>query len=237
MSEDSIVLLPLDGERRVTVHQGKHAYTYFFPRLTAEHWRKVFEQLTVSTEPDTRGNTRQRIDTLQAGVDLVRSTVTKVTGYDGNIEDLPNWRSLLPSMHVRAVAADLQNVSVDPGDDSKPVSLMGVEVSLSASWNVGDERRVFSGLTHRFAAPTAEHERRYLRAMSETVVEPGGRTIFPSRHLALLTIYDELIQSVDGYSVNGVPLGDRESVVREMDRAHKVCAAGALFRQAADVAE
>ncbi len=44
-----------------------------------------------------------------------------------------------------------------------------------------------------------------------------------------MKLYDELIESVEGYSVAGQPLTDVEAIKQEMDGAHKAAAALELF--------
>jgi hypothetical protein len=61
-------------------------------------------------------------------------------------------------------------------------------------------------------------------------------TTYPSRQLIAMKLYDELIDSVDGYSANGEPLADAETIQREMDGAHKASAALALFEGGDSVA-
>lgn len=44
-----------------------------------------------------------------------------------------------------------------------------------------------------------------------------------------MKIYDELIESVEGYAVNGMALADVDTIKSEMDGAHKAEAALSLF--------
>jgi hypothetical protein len=44
-----------------------------------------------------------------------------------------------------------------------------------------------------------------------------------------MKIYDDLIESVEGYSIGHEPLANVEEIKREMDGAHKAAAALALF--------
>jgi hypothetical protein len=60
-------------------------------------------------------------------------------------------------------------------------------------------------------------------------------TSYPSRQGVAMKIYDDLIESVDGYSVGGVPLTGVEAIRREMDGAHKAAAALALFEQGDEI--
>jgi hypothetical protein len=50
-----------------------------------------------------------------------------------------------------------------------------------------------------------------------------------------MSIYDDLIESVDGYSVGGKPLEGAEAIKREMDGGHKAAAALELFVGGAEV--
>jgi hypothetical protein len=90
----------------------------------------------------------------------------------------------------------------------------------------------FKGLVHRLKHPTAEHQRRFMRASTESRVVGAGRTgktVYPGQQGLLAAIYDELISSVDGYCFDGKPLDGVDQIRREMDMYHKVAAAQQLF--------
>lgn len=109
-----------------------------------------------------------------------------------------------------------------------------VTVKLNALWNESapGAMKEFRGLEHRFRVPTADHRRRYLKGRNRAFIAGGSRrglTIIPSSHAVMLRLYDELIESVEGYSVGGAPLSGREAIAREMDLFHKQAAVSHLF--------
>ena len=65
------------------------------------------------------------------------------------------------------------------------------------------------------------------RAVSDPELRENVKAAFQSAR----EIYDELIEEVEGYSVDAIPLAGIEHIVREMDAAHKAEAALALFSQ------
>jgi hypothetical protein len=92
--------------------------------------------------------------------------------------------------------------------------------------------KLFSGLLHRFNPPTAEHKRKYNRAVSQTRVigdARSGTTVFQGRQRLLVEFYDQLIASVDGYTLRGQPLTSAEQIRAEMDTVHKIIAVQQLF--------
>jgi hypothetical protein len=90
----------------------------------------------------------------------------------------------------------------------------------------------FGGLVHRFNPPTAEHKRKYNRAISQTRVigdARSGTTVFQGRQRLLVEFYDQLIASVEGYALRGQPLASPEQIRAEMDAVHKIVAVQQLF--------
>jgi hypothetical protein len=87
-------------------------------------------------------------------------------------------------------------------------------------------------LVHRFSTPQFKHEQRYMREQSRSKVVGGsrtGKTIWTGVQRVLVEIYDELVLSVSGYTLNGDPLGPAQ-ITQHMDAYHKVVAAQQLFR-------
>ena len=83
---------------------------------------------------------------------------------------------------------------------------------------------MFKNLVHIFREPSSEHERRHqLSRMTETAAARGG-----SPTGALLFLYDELIEAVEGYSVAGAPV-PAQRIAAEMDAMHKLVALERLF--------
>lgn len=95
--------------------------------------------------------------------------------------------------------------------------------------------RAYPRLVHIFRPPSAEDERSYRRLLAETLLVRGSRTtrtLIPARLRALCRLYDRLILSVEGYSIQGQPLASRDQLLQYMDAWHKRTAVQALFGDA-----
>jgi hypothetical protein len=64
----------------------------------------------------------------------------------------------------------------------------------------------------------------------------NGTTIHSLRNKVMLDLYDQLIQSVEGYGIAGKALESPEQIRREMDGYHKVQAVAQLFVAEPDAA-
>jgi hypothetical protein len=253
-------LLPLDAPERVAVFRMKgKSYRHIFRRITPRDWENFFSLIVAEFKQEPGGFT-QVVDTDCASLALYGKIIQRVEGYtvkDGSaVESLPMWQERIPQNH-RLIAMDLlmRAGASDAADDSA-LDVEGVTVSLDALWspvrttnrdpggpiligpmpgNEGpphDQMTLYRGLLHKFAQPTAEHRRRFLKAKNRAFVAGGSRsgiTRIPSAHPLLVKLYDELIESVEGYSVGGAALASREQAMREMDAFHKATAVGALF--------
>jgi hypothetical protein len=237
--------IQLDAPRTVSFKAGKNAFTYTFRRITDADWRQYFAGISFITERAGAGRTN-RLDVRSSGLDLVEHCLEKVEGYpmrDGsNIMDLADWKQRLPYGHRLKAAELLVDVSLSDVDREYFFEPDIDEVVLDAAWNSaapGLMTRCF-GLVHRFHPATAEHQRRFNRATSESRVVGGsraGRTIYPGSQALLIALYDELVVSVDGYGVQGKPLTGADAIKHEMDTFHKVSAVQQLFATPDDDAE
>jgi len=116
--------------------------------------------------------------------------------------------------------------------DGAPLLSDLVEVSLDANWGTPNGMTLFSGLIHRFRQPSIEDLKKFNFESARTRVTgtaEAGITTYPARQAIAMSIYDDLIESVDGYAVGGRPLEGVENIRREMDGAHKAVAALELF--------
>jgi hypothetical protein len=255
-NETQSQLLPLDIERVVVFPAGGKFHRHTFNRIGGKDWEGFFSKIDAEVE-QRDGTVTRTISTQAAMLWLYSQCVKRAEGYrvsDGRaLEDLPQWRERVPQGH-RLKAADIlmQCDTANAAEDL--IEAEGDVVTLDAVWSevegsrllaaddpkanslelihVQGGMRKFCGLVHHFAAPSAEHRRRFLRARSRAVVAGGGRsgkTIIPSAQPLLMKLYDELVISVEGYSIAGRPLSGREEIAREMDGYHKVVAAAAIF--------
>jgi hypothetical protein len=234
MDDNKSAVLELDGERTVTFSDRGHAYTYTFNRIGASDWMRYFEGVAITSRREGKNGVLETMDLESAGVDLVESKVVKVEGYDGEFMKEPRWKEFLPFGHVRAAAQQLRDGNISPTDDSRALNPLKIEVAIDAQWNAKapGEMRKYLGLVHRFNPPTAEHKRKYNRAISQTRVigdARSGTTVFQGRQRLLVDFYEQLIASVEGYALRGQPLTSPEQIRAEMDAVHKIVAVQQLF--------
>ena len=135
----------------------------------------------------------------------------------------------MPLAHRLAVANVLTSAYV-PDQDMQGFG----QVPLVAIWSVaeGGSMRRHKNLVHTFEEPTAEQNRRYRREDSRAQIVGGSRkgtTVYHGAQRALAALYDELIVSVEGYSVGDAPLVGREMIALHMDTFHQVASVVRLF--------
>jgi hypothetical protein len=236
--ESATAMLPLDLAREIRLGDGKTTFIYRFRRITLKDWREFFgaivhRSLQVGAVKDTV------YESDSAAIDLVGKNLISVEGY-GSIAGVKNWRQSLPLRHRIAVGIVLRSVGLsDILPDSHQLSDV-LEVRLDATWSADEAGKMttYAGLVHRFRQPTIEQLRKFNFETARVRVEgtqESGITTYPSRQLVAMQIYDELIESVEGYSVGGNPLEGIENIQREMDGAHKAEAALSIFTQGAQV--
>jgi len=229
-------LLMLDAAERSACWRNAQGQVrrHVFRRIGAEFWNGYFGRIML--ESDRKGRT---IDTASAALWLYREAAIRADGFSvrggGNLTDLPNWQERIP-MGQRIQAVDMLSSVELSAEEIAEIEPECEVVRLDALWNEDSDNpgamRKFSGLVHRFTPPTAAHQQRFSREMSRSLIVRGSReakTIHPARQKVLLTLYDELILSVEGYGAKGEPLASREAIIAEMDLFHKVAAAGQLF--------
>jgi hypothetical protein len=235
-------LLPLDSpERAVSFRSaGGKILRHVFRRFTATDWDSCFAHMIAEFAKEKDGYT-QTIDMDYAYLVLYERAIERVEGYEtpGGIEPskLPDWPECIPQHHRLRVMSLITNVSYsdDVADDSV-LEAEGVSVKIDAVWNETrpGAMKQYRGLVHHFAAPTKQHRRRVIKAKSRArVVGGGGKngvTIIPSGHGVLTALYDELIERVDGYAVNGRELTGKSEIASQMDAFHKASAVAQLFQ-------
>jgi hypothetical protein len=226
-------LLLLDEQRVVSFKDGKFAYTYYFNRIAQRDWERFFDGIIFTSRNEGKAEITT-FDWDTAGCDLVEQTIDRVEGYSGDFMSKIGWKSKLPLRHVRPVAYVLRGVSPSKIESDKPFDPESIEVLLDAAWGMLGPGKMtgYEGLVHRFSPVTIELRRKFYRTGAQSRVVGGSRngtTIHALRHKALLKVYDELIQSVEGYGIAGRALSTREEIIREMDAYHKVKAAEQLF--------
>jgi hypothetical protein len=233
-SAPEAAMLPLDVPRTITLKGAQKTLSYHFRRITAADWQAFFAAIVHQTLQ--RGPVRETVyESETAQIELVEKALKSVDGY-GDLSSLKNWKAALPLTHRLSVGVVLRNVgeSSRPRETAQLADLITIE--LDAFWSAGDKGKatLYSGLVHRFRQPSIAQLRHFNFETARVRVEgtaENGITTYPARQLVAMRIYDELIEEVDGYSVDGKPLVGIENIQREMDGAHKAEAALALFSQ------
>lgn len=227
-------LLPLDLSRTITLNGAGKLFTYHFRRIALQDWQAYFAGIVHQTLQHA-GVHETVYESESAQIELVEKAVKSVDGY-GDLSGLKDWKKALPLKHRLGVGYVLRNVgaSRSAADLAQLADL--VSVKLDAAWSAGEKGKttLYSGLIHRFRQPSIAQLRHFNFEVARVRVEgtaDNGITTYPTHQLVAMKIYDELIEEVEGYSVDGKPLAGIENIVREMDGAHKAEAALALFAQ------
>jgi len=233
-------LLPLDVPRVVTIKSKTHSYLLRFRRLTHEDWQKYFTSIVHQTR-NFQEYREEIFETETAQIELVDRALISAEGY-GDLTGVKDWKKAIPIFHRAAAGVALRSVGIErPSVDAdEPIFCDLVETRLAANWSAVDGERMmqYAGLVHRFRQPSVSQLKRFnfeSARVRVTGTAEAGVTTYPARQAIAMKIYDELIESVDGYAVDGHALTGVENITREMDGAHKAEAALALFRPGADI--
>ena len=227
------VLLMLDEPRVIAVRDSNVNYTFRFRRILQTDWERYFNGLYVasSNEGTAQVNTT---DLNTAGIELFESTLVKAEGYKNAMDRKEDfWK--IPPRHSILVSWLLRSVCASTFEDDSPLDCDSIETRIDALWSQttpGDETTGFKGLVHRFTPITVEQKKRFMRRGAINKVVGGSRkgtTIYSMKHKLMLELYDQLIQSVEGYGIAGRPLEGVENIRREMDAYHKTEAVAQLF--------
>lgn len=227
-STEERTLLPLDAPRVVSLKTKTTAYTWKLRRVTGDDWAKFFAA-GVHQLLQADGRRERVVESEAAMVELVDRVVLSADGY-GDLTAVRDWKAALPLRHRVAVGMVLRSVAAEIRPTAAICDL--VEIPLTATWPTDGKSVAYTGLIHRFRHPSAEQLKRFNFEASRVEVRgtaENGVSVFPSRQAIAMKIYDDLIESVDGYSANGEPLADIAAIQREMDGAHKAAAALELF--------
>lgn len=232
-------LLDLAIPRRIAINDRGHRYTFTVARIGADQWFRYFAGILSTSEQKGEEQVRT-FDTTGAGLKLVEEALLSAEGYASPIDGVDDWKNKIPLSHRRAIFGALVNARRVQETDEQPLALGCETVTLQAVWSAdGDGGMVqHNRLVHHFETPSWEHNHRYMRESSRSIVVGGsrsGKTVWRGAQKTLAAIYDELIISVEGYCMDGTPIESdfgRDAIAREMDTFHKVAAANALFESA-----
>ncbi len=228
--QETRAVLPLDAPRQVALKSKAQVFTYHLRRVTEADWRAYFSSI-VHQVLQVDGQREQVFDSDSALVELVDRVLTSVDGY-GDLSAVKEWKLALPFRHRVAVGVALRSVGPSVTAETAPPICDLVEVALDATWPVDGKTMLYEGLIHRFRHPSIAQLKRFNFEASRVKVQGTGQdgvSIYPSRQAIAMAIYDDLIESVDGYSTGGQPLEGVEAIRREMDGAHKAAAALQIF--------
>ena len=225
--------LELATPRTLTFTDRGRLFSYTIKPVTKQQWLLYFRGIVSTQELDGDGNQTSTYDSSAPRMELLQAVLTGGSGFSFDLSTVDGWQSKLPLSHRRALADMLVATDIDTTASADELNLGYETVRLRSTWTAGDDNTMVesTGLIHVFYSPTADHQRRYSRAYNTSVVEGGnrnGRTRFLGAQAVLIEIYDELIDSVSGYTLNGDALkaGD---IAGAMDAYHKVAACTALF--------
>lgn len=237
----------LAANRIILLEDRNRVYALTCRRITEEDWRSYFSSIVVTAEQEGKSRINT-IDVSSPRLALAESVLTGATGYkvaDGSeLTQIPGWQKKIPLAHRLRLGETVADVRPSQQDEEFTIYPEGEVVLLDATFSAvptADEyglvylaMRRLIGLKHVLRTPTEEQHRRYTREASRSKVVGGsrtGKTIYQGAQLLLAQLYDDLIVSVEGYSVGETPLTvDRAAIVREMDMLHKVIAAQELFQ-------
>jgi len=233
-------LLPLDlAERAIPLQCAGRVYEHVFRRITAADWAAYFASQAAERADEGRSRP-QSGDHFETSLLLYERIILRSDGYktrDGRKpEELPNWPNCIPFWHRVAAIDLLMKTSWTFATDSIVLEPDGTSVSFvllneGGSWAM----KQLSGLIHHFRAPSGEQRRRFLRMLENLLADRSAvdRAGLPEWYTVPTSLYDELIVSAEGYSVNNRPIAPDE-LQREMDALHKLIAATKLFNATMD---
>lgn len=247
------ILFDLAAPRTIALTDRNHTFLLNCRRITSHDWSGYFAAIVITSEQS--GKSRINVfDVQSARQGLAEAVLTKAVGYKvaGDIDlcSLESWQKKIPIAHRLRLGEALCDVRASEADDEFMIHPESEVVSLDATWTSsarlapsGDgyiyTMQKLQGLKHFLQSPTQEQHTRYKRESSRSMIVGGsrtGKTIYMGAQLLLAKLYDELVVSVDGYSIGERPLtDDRSEIVREMDMLHKVIAAQELFHPSESV--
>lgn len=217
------VLLNLDVPRTITLKTKSGEFTYSTRRVTQKDWEQYLQGIVDQTMR-VDGEFQKVYEADSAQVELADRVLLNLD------------TSKVPFSHRLAIGTVLRSVS--PLEEFEAEIAERIVVRLGAMWPVDGKSQVFEGLVHRFRHPSIEDLKRYKFETSRVRVRGEGKdsvSVYPPRLAIGMKLYDELIDSVDGYAVNGASLDGKENIVREMDGMHKAVAALHLFTRDIEV--
>lgn len=213
-------------------------YRFTLARISHAQWMKYFNSIVSTSEIKGREITRS-FDSSKARMELVESALVSASGYrlpggSADVTQVIDWQRKIPASHRMTVGNVLLRVQAVDSEDEDAMEIGVESVRLLATWGANESGDMLQhrDLVHRFRTPTAEQAHRYMRDVSRSKIVGGsrsGKTIDLNAQPTLAALYDDLIDSVEGYEVDGRKLANPLMIAREMDAYHKVVSAEQLF--------
>jgi hypothetical protein len=235
-------------ERFVALKVGTRRLIHRFRPPTVDDWLE-YERALRPTVVLADDEIETRVSQREASDELWRRCIRTVDGYDSDVQ--------CSSFNIQKVPLEHRVLAISGLDRVQPAAeqdIVGdgetVAVRLEAWWN----GEFYGRLVHRFKRPLVEHELRFQeaaerRSLARTKIggqkKPGQGTL-TTRALpqlpTLISLYDELIVSVEGYRVPSLrsqesdglhrspEIGPESRVPTCMDVPHKAAAVRELFR-------
>lgn len=229
--------IELTQPRVVPIESRGRTYTLTVKPIPREAWLRYFASV-VSLSEYKNGQRINSFDNSTPLRELAESVIVDAEGYqtDVPLREIADWQKKLPASHLAAVGEALASARPSEMQDYGAIALGTETVVLDAVWGAREGKLLLHRrLRHVLRTPTAEQQRRFARDSSRSVVVGAGRagkTRWLGPQATLAELYDELVERVEGYTVNGsTPEG--AAIASAMDTYHKVAAADALFSAAA----
>ena len=201
---------------------------HIFRLPTAADWIAYDQALNRSAE-DAGAYRKFSAETEDASATLWDSAVIRVSGYGDDFCERAEWRGKIPLSHKHGAVRGLAQVfTAEPPDDA-PYRFDPEEARVYL--DAGRNGKISDGLLHILQRPSTRQQKEYSRLGGSALFVRGSRTaktILPSRLRELIRLYDQLILSVEGYTVNGAE-PSREQVIQHMDALHKQTVINELF--------
>lgn len=242
--EKSSELLPLDLPERVVALSPRKGQLkrHIFRRLVAADWEYFFSHFFSRAGRKAGAGATDDADADYALLQLHRRTILRVEGYGAagcgdHSENAVDWQESAPRKWRLSAAMALMNLTGSVRNGVERPSSQSQWVRVEALWSQDGEHdwmKQYRGLEHRFSRPSASHIARYDDAKNRgpiagriTSLEP----VIACPASAVVELYDELIERVEGYAVRGRGLAGKNEIVREMDYFHKAFVATTLFER------
>ncbi len=240
-------LFELTTPRTILIQDRERSFALTCRRIIDADWLAYFAAITITSEQHEKSRINT-VDTTSPRLKLAESTLVDASGYQvaggGELTSIPGWQQRIPLSHRVRLGQTLSDVRPSEQNDDLTIYPEGEVALLDATYTAltqpdecGIDRHFMlqlKGLKHVLKTPSEEQHRRFMRESSRSKIVGGsrnGKTIYPVAHPLLAKLYDELVISVEGYSVNGTPLTTDSTTIRaEMDMLHKVIAAQQLFQ-------